>query len=432
MHYDIIIIGAGPGGYETAAEAAALGHKVALIERDRLGGTCLNRGCIPTKCLCAVAEQLLSVSQPLPGIKTTVEADYTAAHARIAPIVEELTDGIVQMLEGVDIIKGEAALAGNDCVSVNGKLLNADKIIIATGSAPASLRIPGAEHAMDSNTFLALNKLPEHLTIIGGGVIGLEFASIAATFGSKVTVVEFCKEILPGIDADIAKRLRSALTKRGIDIITDACVKEIAADYSVTYERRGKTAPVSSDAILMAVGRRPVVPSGLDKAGVATNARGYITVDDNMATTAPGIFAIGDVNGLSMLAHSAAAQGRRALELPVDLSVVPSIVFTVPQLASVKRTETDITETAKTPYSSIGYALAAGFEGILKLGYNPQNGQITSCTALGPHAADLVAQAATAINAHNTVDQFSQSIAAHPSMSEILTTTAAKLLNNNK
>lgn len=432
MNYDIIIIGAGPGGYETAAEAAALGLKVALIEKDRLGGTCLNRGCIPTKCLCAAAEQIVSAKKPVAGIEVQVSADYNAAHAHIADVVQELTEGIESMLRGVDVYFGEGVLEGDGNVSVQDKTLHASKIIIATGSTSAALKIPGAQHAMDSTAFLALDSLPERLTIIGGGVIGLEFASIANAFGCHVTVLEFCKEILPGIDSDVAKRLRNALSKRGIEIITDACVKEIDSDMSVAYQRRGKDNVVESDAVLMAVGRKPVLPQGLEKCDVAVNERGFIVVDDNMRTSAPDIYAIGDVNGRSMLAHSAAAQGRRALGLPVDLNVIPSIVFTAPQLASAALSDTDGSQSVKQPYSAVGYALAAGAEGLLKLGYNPADGRITACSAVGPHAADLVAQAATAINAGMTLSAFCRTVAAHPSMSEILTAAARQALNNIK
>lgn len=427
-NYDFIIIGGGPGGYETAAEAAALGLKVALIEKDNLGGTCLNRGCIPTKCLCAAAEQIETCKNTNLGAHAEISFDYAAAHARITPVVGELRDGIESMLRDVTVINGEGCLACDRKVEVGNRVLRAPRIVIATGSTPATLPVPGAEYTMNSDAFLALETMPSRLVVVGGGVIGLEFASVAAAFGSNVTVIEFCREILPGMDADMAKRLRTAMGRRDINLVTDARVTAIDADHMVTYERKGKEVKISTDAVLMAVGRRPLLPKGCKTAGIETNKRGFIVTDDNMQTTAEGIFAIGDVNGRSMLAHSAAAQGRRVLGLDIDLDVIPSTVFTIPQLASVcRRNCGDDNVSIKIPYASVGYALAADMEGMLKLSCDVKNHCLTGCTAIGPHAADLVAQASTAINASMTIEALAAVVSAHPGISEILTGAARQL-----
>jgi len=427
-NYDFIIIGGGPGGYETAAEAAALGLKVALIEKDNLGGTCLNRGCIPTKCLCAAAEQIETCKNTNLGAHAEISFDYAAAHARITPVVGELRDGIESMLRDVTVINGEGCLACDRKVEVGNRVLRAPRIVIATGSTPATLPVPGAEYTMNSDAFLALETMPGRLVVVGGGVIGLEFASVAAAFGSKVTVIEFCREILPGMDADMAKRLRTAMGRRDINLVTDARVTAIDADHMVTYERKGKEVKISTDAVLMAVGRRPLLPKGCKTAGIETDKRGFIVTDDNMQTTAEGIFAIGDVNGRSMLAHSAAAQGRRVLGLDIDLDVIPSTVFTIPQLASVcRRNCGDDNVSIKIPYASVGYALAADMEGMLKLSCDVKNHCLTGCTAIGPHAADLVAQASTAINASITIEALAAVVSAHPGISEILTGAARQL-----
>lgn len=408
MHYDLILIGAGPGGYETAAEAAKSGLKTLVIERDELGGTCLNRGCIPTKCLCS-----------------GVETNYAAAVARAADVIAQLRQGVADALADVDIVHGESSLAAGPKVLVGGNEYTADKIIIATGSRPASLRCPGADLAINSDAFLALTELPKRLTIIGGGVIGLEFASIAASFGSEATILEYAPEILPAYDAEIAKRLRSYLGRRGIDIIVSAQVTAIADDMTVTYTKKGKEKTVAGDMVLCAVGRRPVVPDGCAEAGIELDKRGYIITDDAMRTTAPGIYAIGDVNGRCLLAHAASAQGRLVLGEKVNLDIMPSVVFTTPECASVA-VKSDETASVKIPFGANGKALASGQEnGLLKLDYDPATGKITGCHVVGAHAADLIAVATLALNAGMTMKQLSKEIIfAHPTLSELVAQAA--------
>lgn len=420
--YDLIIIGAGPGGYETAAEAAALGKKVAVFEKDKPGGTCLNRGCIPTKCLCAAAERISMLKDgPEFGIfADNIKADYSTAHARARRIVDELREGVLAALAGTDLIASEARLTAAGTIIADNEEFSAHKIIIATGSRPAPLRIDGAEYVIDSDSFLALESLPQKLIIIGGGVIGLEFACIAHSFGCSVTVLEFCKEILPGLDADVAKRLKSILSRKGIEIITDACVTSVSKEHKVTYSRRGKENVIEADAVLAAVGRRPVLPDGLEEAGIALTDRGFINVDSDMRTSNPCIYAIGDVNGICMLAHAASAQGRRALGLDVNLDVIPSVVFTVPECAFVgKPDEND--KTIKTLYGSNGKAMAGGnTEGFVKIGYSPETERITSCSILGAHASDLIAEAALAISNGLTLGALKRTVHAHPTLSELL------------
>lgn len=422
---DILIIGGGPGGYETAAAAAAQGLNVTLVERDRLGGTCLNRGCIPTKCLCAAAKHIVAVRSGSPfGINAgDVTVDYSVARSRADEVVSQLHDGISELLAGVEVIKGEARLHAGGEVSVGDMRFKAAKTVIATGSRPASLRgVEGGEYALDSDAFLRLTTLPRRLTIIGGGVIGLEFASVASAFGTEVTVLEFCPEILPGFDADVARRLRSLLERRGIKIVTGAAVKAISADHTVSYERRGKSLDIESDMVLAAVGRRPVVPEGLAEAGVKLNERGFIITDEQMRTSTEGIYAIGDVNGRCMLAHAASAQGRRVLGMAVDLDVIPSVVFTIPECAMVRRIGVeDETTVTKTPYAASGKALADGAaDGFVKLESSTADGVLTACSIVGEHAAELIMTAATAIEASMTRSQFTRGLVhAHPGLSEL-------------
>ena len=425
---DLIIIGGGPGGYETAAEAAVAGFDVVLIERGHLGGTCLNRGCIPTKCLCAGAEVLESIRAAARfGIEATATASYAKAVERAAGVIAELREGIADMLRGVRVVNAEARLAAGPRVIAGGEEYTAPRIIIATGSQPAPLRGIDADRYHSSDDFLALDELPRRITVVGGGVIGLEMASVAAAYGAEVTVLEFCKEILPGMDADIAKRLRNALGKRGITIVTDARVTAVASDGTVSYTKKDKEFSVAGDYVLAAVGRRPVVPEGCAEAGIALNERGFIATDEGFATSAPGVYAIGDVNGRCMLAHAASAQGRTVLGKAANLGVVPSVVFTIPECAFVRRAADGNTRTAKLPYPSNGKALASGQDGLLKLECEADGGRLTACSAIGAHAADLVAEAALAISQGLTAAHLCRTIHAHPTLSELLPSAAAML-----
>ena len=441
--FDIIIIGAGPGGYETAADAAAHGLTVAIVERDQMGGTCLNRGCIPTKALCRNAEVInLMRESELWGVKTGEMAfDYAPVFERKEAVVKQLREGVEMLMgaPGITAIKGEACLKDANTVVVNGEEYSAKNIIIATGSAPRGLPIEGADLAMTSDDILAMETLPKSLCIVGGGVIGMEFAAVFSTFGVEVTVIEYCKEILPPFDKDVAKRLKTVLSKRGIKIITSAAVNGITEGedgMTVTYELKGKPQSVTCEKVLMSVGRQPVLPQGLDVVGVTVGRRG-IEVDDNMMTNVPGVYAIGDVNGRMMLAHAASAQGQRALHAiqgkadDIKLDIVPSAVFTVPELAMVGLTEEQCAERGldvtvkKAFFRSNGKAVAMNeTDGLLKMIVDNATRQIVGCHICGAHAADLIQEVVTAMNAGATVDLLARSIHGHPTLSEVTMTAA--------
>lgn len=433
--FDLIVIGAGPGGYETAAEAAASGLSVCLIERGELGGTCLNRGCIPTKALCKSAEVALTLREASqfgvnPG---DISFDYAVAAARKDEVVNMLRQGVESAVAGCTLIRGEASFINDSTIEVNGEAFTAPRIIIATGSRPAELSLPGAEYAVSSDAFLSMTELPGRVTIVGGGVIGMEFASILNAFGVEVTVVEYMKEILPPFDKDIAKRLRMALNRRGINIITSAAVKEIRQDRSVVYESKGKTMELPSDMVVMAVGRRAVVPSGIENTSITVGRRG-IEVDDLFRTTASGVYAIGDVNGVMMLAHAASAQGRKVLGHEIDLSVIPSAVFTTPECAMVGLTEEQCKEQSldykavKIPFRGNGKALAMGeADGILKLIVDNTTRQILGCHICGPHAADLIAEPALAMSDKLPVDAINETVHSHPTLTEVIALAAARV-----
>ena len=431
---EFIIIGGGPGGYEVAAELGAAGRKVTLIERDLLGGTCLNRGCIPTKCLCASASAAMTVAGAAAfGVDvTSFTTDYGRAAQRAAGVMDQLRGGIEAMLRDVEVIKGEASLKPGKIVTVNGEELTADRIIIATGSKPARLDIPGAEFAVTSDEFLSLTDVPQRVAIIGGGVIGLEFASILAAFGREVTVIEFRKEILPPFDSEIAKRLRMTLSRRGIKFLTSTRVVAIEKGLHIIYEGKKGKDSLDCDLAVMAVGRRPVLPEGTASAGIELNERGFITVNELMETSVPGICAVGDVNGLCMLAHAASAQARRAIGSDVNLDVIPSAVFTTPEAAMVGMTEDAARSKdydimiGKASFAANGKALAMGEgDGTIKIIFARESGFILGCHILGPHAADLIAEVAALMFGMTTHEELADELVhGHPTLSEVIQAAA--------
>lgn len=447
MHSDLIIIGAGPGGYETALEAAHRGKSVTLFNGGALGGTCLNEGCIPTKCLCRDSEMIMQFKEAEKfGIDDfTFSVDYNKIVARKKEVTDQLRAGIDAMLKQakVNVVDAMATFSGEQTVIADGKEYTADDIIIATGSTSKSLPIPGhdLDCVMDSTDILNLEHVPESLTIIGGGVIGMEFASIFAGLGSKVTVIEFMKQILPPFDSDIAKRLKQTLSKRGIEIITGAAAKKIEQneDYeiTVTYEAKGKELTVTSTDLLMAVGRAPRVDGlNLEAAGIEYSSKG-IPVDDNMQTNVKHVYAIGDVNARMMLAHVASFQGQRALNViegksdAIRFDIVPSAVFTYPECGMAGLTEEECKNRGieivcgKSFYRANGKALAMGeSDGLCKLIFDKNNHKLLGAHIMGADAALLAQEAVDLMNADATAESIRQIIFGHPTLSEILLAAA--------
>lgn len=448
---DLIIIGAGPGGYPTAIAAAQAGLQVALIERQHLGGTCLGEGCIPTKTLCRSAEVMDTIRESATfGIAlpegAAPQVDLPAVIQRKEQVIATLRQGIQGLMRtpGITLIEGTARFldAHTLCVQTaeGEQTLTAPHIIIATGSESRSLPIPGADlpQVMDSTALLACTEMPRHLCVIGGGVIGLEFASIFRSFGAEVTVVEYAPEVLPRFDKDMAKRLRTSLKRRGIAFHVGAAVTAIEAtadgQAQVKFTRKGKEEAIVADRVLMAVGRGPRL-EGLDlsAAGIAHTPRG-IEVDEWMQTSVSGIYAIGDCNGLCQLAHAATYQGKQALrhilgqtERPIRLDVVPSAVFTVPELATVGLTEEEcqaqgIAYTVrKANYLSNGKAQsAATTEGLVKQIYDAATGQLLGAHILGAHAADLIHECTLQLTTQTSATALADIIHAHPTLSELL------------
>lgn len=439
----IIIIGAGPGGYETAVEAAKRGHEVTIFNGGQLGGTCLNEGCIPTKCLCRNAEMVAAFKEADKfGIDDfTFALDYNKVVSRKNDVVETLRSGVEAMLTGakVNIINSNASFKDAHTVVADGNEYSADYIIIATGSTSKSLPIEGhdLECVKNSTDMLALEYIPASLTIIGGGVIGMEFAGIFSSFGSKVTVIEFMKQILPPFDSDIAKRLKQTLAKKGIEIITGAAAKKIEQneDYEVvvTYDVKGKEVQVVSSDLLMAVGRTPKVDGlNLEAAGVDYSPKG-IAVDDWMRTNVPHIFAIGDVNARMMLAHVASFQGVHALNAidgktdKIRFDLVPSAVFTVPECGMVGLTEEACkargmeVKKGQSFFRANGKALSLGEpDGLCKLIFRKDDNRLIGAHIMGAQAADLAQQCADMMNADMTLEDIKNVIFGHPTVSEVI------------
>ncbi len=398
---DLIIIGAGPGGYRAAEYAAKKGLKVVIFEGSEVGGTCLNVGCIPTK--------------------TYVHSStFDEARERMAAVVAQLRQGVegILSLPNITLVREKGVFADAHTIGD----YTADNIIIATGSETKWLPIKGCDdpRVVDSTGLLQLETLPKRLAIIGAGVIGMEFASVFNRFGSEVTVIEYLKECLPTLDSDIAKRLRKYLEKQGITFKMKTAVENIA--------------DIDADVILMATGRKPRVQADFANAGIEYDERKGVTVDENFKTTVNGIYAIGDVNGRQMLAHAAEMQAIRAVNHiigkkdAIDFNIMPAAIFTQPEAACVGPTEDQLKEQGiayeckKSFWRANGKAMAMNeTEGMLKLFVSPV-GLILGCHAYGAHSADIVQEVSVLMCKHTTIAELADMVHIHPTLSEILKT----------
>lgn len=445
MNTDLIIIGSGPGGYRAAEYAAQNGLQVVIAERGEVGGTCLNRGCIPTKAYARNAEIIDTLHDATTfGINgLTYDFDFAKAAQRKDEVVNTLRSGVETLLAApsITLVRGEAHFKDAHTVEINGEEYSAPNIMIATGSAPKALRLEGgcdADMAIDSDKLLAVTTLPKRICIVGAGVIGMEFACILNSFGCDVTVVEFLKECLPPLDSDVAKRLRKSIEKRGVKFFMQSAVQAVK-DGTVVFDRKGKTTAIEADRVLMAVGRRAVTEGlNLEAAGVEYSPKGIAT-DDNMLTNVPGIYAIGDVNGRQMLAHAATMQGIKAVNHilgrtdTIRLDVMPSAIFTNPEAACVGLTEDICKErgieyrTGKAFHRANGKALAMGEpEGMVKMLADAE-GHILGCHAYGAHSADLIQEVSTLMCNNTTVSQVADMVHIHPTLSEMVQECAEQL-----
>ncbi len=445
MSKKVIILGGGPGGYVAAIRAAQLGAQVVVIEKNELGGTCLNRGCIPTKALVAGAETLAKVKHAEEfGIKIdSYSVNLAQMMERKNKVVEKLVTGIHFLFKKnkVQLIKGTGKLVSPTQVEVakadgTNETIAGDAIIIATGSEPAIITNLGydGETVYTSNEALQLTEIPQRLLIIGGGVIGCEFACIFHELGTQVTIVDVMPTILPMQDQDTARQMQSLLKRRGIEIKTKVKVQEVRKTAGQVAAVLESGEELVADRMLISIGRSLNSQGiGLEEAGIELGQRGEVVVNERLQTNIPHIYAIGDVTNKIQLAHVASVQGLVAVdnimgkERLINYDVVPSCVYTLPEVAGVGITTQAAKEqgleiaSAKFPLLANGKALAMGeAEGFVKLIADPKTGKILGVHIVGPHATDLIAEAALAMENGITVEQLAKTIHAHPTLAEAL------------
>jgi len=446
--YDLIIIGAGPGGYVAAIRAAQLGLKTACVEREYLGGTCLNVGCIPSKALLESSERYRETKHALArhGINVgEVSLDIQKMIARKQDVVKKNVDGVAYLFKKnkVDHLRGQGKIVASDTVQVTASdggqhSYKTKNILIATGSAP--IQLPGLpcdkKNLLSSTEALELTEVPKRMIVVGGGYIGVELGSVWSRLGSDVLVLEFLERILPPSDNEMALALQRLLEKQGLKFRfkTVAESAKVAGNkVQVAWKSGDQSGTEEVDKVLVCVGRRPITDGlGIDKLGVATDKKGYITVDKRFATNVPGVYAIGDVIGGLMLAHKAEEEGIAAVEgllghsTFVNYHACPSVVYTHPALAQVGLTEEDAKargpiKVGKFPFSANGYARAMDdTDGQVKIIADANTDRILGIHILGPHAADLIAEATIAMEFAASAEDVGRSFHSHPTLAEAI------------
>lgn len=443
--YEVVVIGAGPGGYPAAIRAAQLGARVAIVEKEKVGGTCLNWGCIPTKALLSSTELIAEARESEKfGVKIDgIQPDWTAIQQRKQGITDTLVKGVLSLLKanGIDLVEGKGSITPDGNVSVEtadgDKLLESDKIIVATGSDPAEL--PTFDFSqptvMTSTDALALQEVPKSLIIVGSGVIGSEFACIFSTLGTEIVMVELMARMLPTEDSRISKQMKSTFRKGGITLLTETTVDEV-----LEYRDDGIKVSLSNgdeleaEKLLVSIGRRFNSSGlGLENVGVETDERGRIIVNDKMETSVEGIYAIGDVVGGILLAHTATFEGLVAAanatggDASMDYRVVPACIFTTPEIGSVglntdRAEEEGIEfEVSRFSFGALGKAMAMGEDrGFVQLVIDPKTDKVLGAQIMGPHASDLIHEIAVAMKMDATSRDIATTIHAHPSLPEAI------------
>jgi dihydrolipoamide dehydrogenase len=469
--FDVVIVGGGPGGYPAAIRAAQYGLRVALIEKERPGGVCLNWGCIPTKAMLRSADvfETMQHSADFGVLADNVRLDYPAVLKRKDTIVKGLTDGVGQLLKanGVTFYSGHARFTaptlidivgiGKSPLGAGGPLYNAPSdgvgqptarvaaknIIIATGSTPAQLPIPGADlpGVINSDGAFLLKEVPKHIVIVGGGAVGTEWATLFSAFGSEVTLVELLPNLLPVEDEDMGRTLARSFQKRGIKVLTGSTVTKIEEGgtkksptlrVSITDKDGKNEQTVDADSVLIGVSRRPnTIDLNLEATGVKTDKRGYIEVDDQMRTNVANVFSIGDVVGKILLAHVATHQGLVAAGViaghdeRMDYKAVPAATFTHPEVASVGLSEARAREAGhdvvvgKFPFAALGRAQTFGnTDGLVKIVADKKYGEVLGLHIIGPGASDLIPEGVLALQLEATLEDIANTIHAHPTLGE--------------
>lgn len=441
--YDVIILGGGPGGYVAAIKASQSGLKTALIEKEYVGGVCLNVGCIPTKTLLKNASVYQNIKDAKEfGIELNIKdvaINWPQMVARKDKVVNQLTGGIRGLLKAnkVDLFEGFGEAIDKSTVKVNNETLKTKNIIIATGSSPLFPPIDGLKEAhesgfaLSSKELLSIDKLPKSIVIVGGGVIGVEFATLFNTLGSNVTIVEKADDILLAVDKEVRQLMRKRLERDGVAIHTSSNVVRFNKA-SVRYEKDGKEETIAADVALVSIGRKANL-GGFEALNVKTE-RGMVVTNEQLETNVPNVYAIGDVNGKYMLAHVASSEGLVAVDhilgksAKIDYSKVPSGIYGTPEIASVGLTEDEAKEKglknliiSKFPLMANGKALAEGDnDGFIKIIADPTYGEVLGVHIISPHATDLISEAVAVMNLEGTIYDLANMIHPHPTMSEIM------------
>jgi len=439
-NYDVVILGGGPGGYVAAIKAGQSGLKTALIEKEVVGGICLNHGCIPTKALlksAKVYKQFLH-AKDYGLLASEVGFDWKAIMDRKNGVVKKLTTGVAFLLKknGVDVYNGLGTVKDKSTVEVNGETLKTKNLILATGASPVVPPIPGLQEAYEkgfaktSRELLQIEKVPTDLVIIGGGVIGVEFATVFSSLGTKVTIIEMQDGILPMMDDEIRTAYTKTLKKDGITIYTSAAVTGVKG-MDVLYQLNGKEEKVKADTILVSVGMR-ANSKGLEALNLKMN-RAAVDTNDKCETSVKGVYAIGDLNGKYMLAHVASHEGLTAVEnilghdAKMNYDQVPSAVYGQPEIATVGKTEKQLKEekipykVSKFPIVGVGKSIADGeSEGFIKLLVGEKYKEILGAHIFSYNASDLIAELGVTMKLEGTAYEVADTIHAHPTLSEIV------------
>lgn len=442
-HYKIAVIGGGPGGYVAAIKAAQMGATVALIEKHKIGGVCLNYGCIPTKTLLHSAKlykDMLNASAF--GIDLSegshISINWQQMMHRKDEVVDKLVGGVEQLLKHnkIDIYREMGHVKDSNTIQVGEEIISCDSMILATGSHIFYPDIEGLAQALrngfavDSTGAIALDGVPKSITILGGGVIAIEFATLYRSLGTEVTILQRSETILKSLDHDVQKLIKRHLKKEGVQIFTGVSIIKVE-DNAVHYKVKGKEAVVKSEKILVSLGRRPNM-KGLEALNLELNKSGVKT-DDQMKTSVPGVYAIGDMNGKYMLAHVASAEGILAVEAimgvdkTIDYKKIPSCIYSFPEVGVVGYTEKEAiaggydVETSMFPLSANGKALAEGDQtGFVKIVFDKKYGEVLGVHIVASHATDMIAEAVASLELEATVHDLAKTVHPHPTLSEIV------------
>jgi len=441
--YDIIVLGGGPGGYVAAIKGAQLGAEVLLIEAHKIGGVCLNYGCIPTKTLLRTANlykdmmQAESFGIDIPDM-TAVRINWDNLMKRKEKVVKQLTSGVRQLVKhnGIDYVEGFGTVIDKNNVEVDGKTFRGNHLILATGSTTRIPEIPGLRESflkgisVDSTGAIALPKLPKAITILGGGVIAVEFATLYNSLGVEVTLLQRSEKVLKFLDKDVQETMQSHLIKEGVKIITGVQIESIDG-HIVNYKMDGEPKSIKADHILVSLGRQPNL-KGFENLNLDVTKNG-VTVDDHMETNIKGVYAIGDLNGKYMLAHVASAEGIVAAEAimgsknTINYKRVPSCIYSFPEVGVVGYTEQEAIEagydvdTSQFPLSANGKALAHGEKtGFVKIVLDKTYGEVLGVHIVAAHATDMIAEATASLELEATVHDLAKTVHPHPTLSEVV------------